>query len=228
MHYKKGLANVWAVLITVVIMLGLVAGGYYYMNLKNAKAKDDLNKQIVSLNSDLAALKKASSTASTTATAATNSSLKTYTNKTYGYSFQYPSADSLIDYMYDTQTATKVDYGKIVMVDTKTIAENAIKTQSEAPSPYFMVSSQSDHEFGLAELTSGLAESGGELSDVTVDGVAGWKILYKEASVLDGTYSTSIYVNHGGFGISMTWKNSDAAGTHDAAIDAIVKSFKWL
>lgn len=227
MHYKKGMANVWVVLITVTVMLGLAGAGYYYLSSKHKKDITTLKDRLALLEGELAYLKK-SSTAASSSTASTSSSLKTYTNKTYGYSFQYPAADSLIDYMYDTQTATKVDYGKIVMVDTKTIAENAIKTQSEAPAPYFMVSSQSDHTYGLAELTSGLAESGGELSDVTVDGVAGWKVIYKEPSVMDGTYSTSIYVNHGGYGISMTWKNDNAAGDHDPAIDTIVKSFKWL
>lgn len=226
---SKGITSIWAVLVTVVIMLGLVGGGGYYWQTKTVKDKADLSKKIADLEKELDDLKETENTAkSATSKTTSESSLKTYTNKTYGYLFKYPANFSLIDYLYDTQTAQKVEYGKIVVVDKKAIAENALKNQSEIATPYFMVSAQSDLQFGLSELTSGLADSGGELSDVTVDGVAGWKIHCTQPSIMDETYSTSIYVNHGDFGITLSWKNSDAAGSHDTEIDTIVKSFKWL
>jgi hypothetical protein len=229
MHYKKGLASVWAVLITVIVMLGLAGGGYYYWHSKTVKDKSDLNKKITDLTVELATLKKAS-TASTAATSATTSEsgLKTYTNTTYGYLFKYPTADSLIDYLYDGQAGTKIEYGKIVMVDKNAIAENALKSESEISNRYFMVTVQTDHEFGLSELTSNMGDMGGVLTDTTVDGVAAWKIHYTQPNIMSETYNTSIYVNHGGYGITLDIKNSDSAGTHDAAIDAIIASFKWL
>ena len=228
MHYKKGLASVWAVLITVVIMLGLAGGGYYYWHSKTAKDKSALDKKITDLTAELADLKKAE-TAATSATSKTTSEsgLKTYTNTTYGYLFKYPTADSLIDYLYSAQSGTKIEYGKIVMVDTKAIAENALKSESEVSNQYFMVTADS-HQFTLEELTSSMADMGGVLTDVTVDGTAAWKIHYTQPNIMSETYNTSIYVNHGSYGITLDIKNSDSAGTHDAAIDAIVASFKWL
>jgi len=232
---QRGMAAIWAVLITVIIMLGLAGGGYYYLSSKHGKDKAALEKSITELKSTLEALKKAAassaatkSSSATSATSSTSSSLKTYTNQTYGYQFQYPIAFSLIDYLYDGQSGQKIEYGKIVVVDKKAIAENALKSESEISNPYLMVTAQSDHQFGLSELSSGLAEMGGELSDTTVDGVDAWKVHYTEPNIMDESYSTSIYVNHGIYGLTISWKNSNAAGTHDAEIDAIVASFKWL
>lgn len=225
MHYKNGLASIWAVLITVLIMLGLAGGGYYYWHSKTVKDKAVLDKKITDLTAEVAALKK--SETSTTSSATSESGLKTYTNTTYGYSFKYPATDYLIDYLYSVQTGTKIDYGKIVMVDKKVIAENALKSESEVSNQYFMVTADTP-QFTLEELTSGMADLGGVLTDVTVDGTAAWKIHYTQPNIMSETYNTSIYVNHGGYGITLDIKNSDSAGTHDAAIDAMIASFKWL
>ena len=89
MHYKKGLASVWAVLITVVIMLGLVGGGYYYFNKQNESKKTDLQKQITDLEKQIADLKKVSTTATTSTTAATEPAGLTYTNKTYNFTITF-------------------------------------------------------------------------------------------------------------------------------------------
>lgn len=224
---KKKFPTVWAVVITVVVVAGAAAGAYYYWSKKIADEKKSMQSQVDTLTAEVASLKK-SAEDSAKKTAEEASSLKTYTNKTYGYLFKYPSTDYLIDYLYNGQTGQKVEYGKIVIVDKVAIPENSIVTESEVPTSYFMVSVEPDHEFGLSELASGLEEMGGELTDTTVDGEAAWKVHYTKPSIMDESLTTAIYVNHGSNGYTISWENSDVAGTHDAEIDAIVKSFKWL
>ncbi len=220
---QRGMAAVWAVLITAIIISGLAGGGYYYLSQKNSKEKKDLESQINALKKEIEDVKKAASSASSES----SSALSTYNNRWYGYSFQYPKTFSLIDYLYDGATGEKVEYGKIVVVDKKAIAENALKTESDMTTPYFMISVVVEHQFTLSELSLGLEESGGELSDTTVDGETAWKIVYTEPSIMDESYSTGIYFNHSGYGYSISWKNSAAAGTHDKEIDAMVTSFKF-
>lgn len=220
MNQKNGMATIWTILITFLIMAGLAGGGYYYLSGKHKKDTDDLKNQINTLKAQLTELKKTAPAASST-----ESGLKTYTNKYYNYSFKYPAADSLIDYLYDAQTSSKIEYGKIVVVDKKAIAENALKNESEIPPSYFMVSASSE-QFGLSSISSGLS-NGETIQDVIIGGEQGWKIVYIEPSLMFETYSTSLFVNHGSYGYSFSWENSDSAGTHDAEIDAIVKSFQF-
>lgn len=220
----KGMATIWTVLITFLIMAGLAGGGYYYLNGKHKTDKDDLNNQINTLKVQLEELKKAGADTSST-NGSTESKLKTYLNKYYNYSFIYPAAFSLIDYLYDAQTKQKIEYGKIVVVDKKAIAENALKNESEIPPSYFMVSVSSE-QFGLSSISSGLT-NGEKIQDVIVGGEKAWKVVYTEPSLMTDTYSTSIYVNHGDYGYIISWQNSDSAGTHDVEIDAIVKSLQF-
>jgi len=224
---KKKFPTIWAVVITVVLVAGAAAGAYYYWSKKVADDKKSMQSQVDTLTAEVASLKKAAEDSATKAAKEEASGLKTYTNETYGYLFKYPAADSLIDYLYSAQTGTKIEYGKIVMVDKNAIAENALKSESEVLNQYFMVTADT-HQFTLEELTSSVADMGGVLTDVTVDGTAAWKIHYTQPNIMSETYNTSIYVNHGGYGITLDIKNSDSAGTHDAAVDAIVASFKWL
>jgi hypothetical protein len=220
MNKKNGMATIWTILITFLIMAGLAGGGYYYLSGKQKKDTDDLKNQINTLTAQLAELKKAAPAATST-----DSELKTYLNKYYNYSFKYPATDSLIDYLYDTQTNSKIEYGKFVVVDKKAIAENALRNQSEFPMSYLIISASSE-QFGLSSISSGLS-NGEKIQDVVVGGEKGWKIVFTEPSALDGSYSTSIYVNHGSYGYTISWKNDDASGSHDPAIDAIVTSFQF-
>lgn len=220
MSEKKGIATIWTILITFLVMAGLAGGGYYYLSGKHKKDTDDLKNQINTLKAQLEELKKAAP-----AESSTESGLKTYINKYYNYSFKYPAAYSLIDYLYDARTSSKIEYGKIVVVDKKAIAENALKNESEIPPSYFMVSASSE-QFGLSSISSGLS-NGEEIQDVVVGGEKGWKVVYTEPSLMFETYSTSIFVNHGSYGYTISWENSDSAGTHDTEIDAIVKSFQF-
>lgn len=109
-----------AVLLTVLIMLGLAGGGYYYINKQNQTDKKALQSQIDDLNAKLAA-EKTSSTV-TTATTAT-ADWKTYKNDTYGFSFKYPGDIKTYSNSYgveDTQKAadfylTKTGNGSSIM-----------------------------------------------------------------------------------------------------------------
>lgn len=224
MKKPKGLATIWTILITFLIMAGLAGGGYYYLSEKHKKDKDDLTNQINTLTTQLEELKKAA-TAASTADSLTESGLKTYLNKYYNYSFKYPAAFSLIDYLYDARTESKIEYGKIVVVDKEAIAENALKNESEIPPSYFMVSASSE-QFGLSSISSELS-NGEAIQDVVVGGENGWKVVYTEPSLMFESYSTSIFVNYGSYGYIISWENSDSAGTHDVEIDAIVESFQF-
>lgn len=89
MHYQKGMASIWAVLIVVVIMLGLAGGGYYYFNKQNESKKTDLQKQITDLEKQIAELKKTTA-ATTVPTASTSTSSDlVYNNKTYNFSITF-------------------------------------------------------------------------------------------------------------------------------------------
>lgn len=93
---KKGISTILTVCLTAVVALALAAGGYYYINKQNQDDTAALRAQITALTTDLAAAKKAGTTAATstisdTTTATSTAGWKTYTNSTYGFSFKYPN-----------------------------------------------------------------------------------------------------------------------------------------
>jgi len=88
MNYQRGMASIWAVIITLVIMLGLAGGGYYYLNQKNTNDKKALQTQIDDLNKQISDLKGVESAAESTADTTTDSEL-VYTNKSYGFSLTF-------------------------------------------------------------------------------------------------------------------------------------------
>lgn len=220
---KKGLAAIWAVLITVVIMAGIGTGGYFYLSAKYAKEKSDLKKTSDSRKTDLDKLKASESTTSTTSTSTTGSGLTSYSNSYCGFSLKYPSTMYMRDYYYNTQTKAQDNKGQFIILDKVKISENSYVANAGMSQPYFMISCPSE-EFGLSGIKSGQKET---ITDITMAGVTGWKNVQNEPSLLDETYSTAIYLNYSGKGYQISWKNSDAAGTHDAEIDAIVKTFAF-
>jgi len=210
-------------------MAGLGAGGYYYLNSKWTKDKNNLKSQISDLQKKVDADSESSTSSSSTSVSSSSSSsssnnLTTYTNKTYGYSFKYQSAFQLIDYLYDSQSGQQVKKDIYVIVNKDRVADNTYRANSEMPIPYFMISVV-DEEFGLSQITSAGQEQ--TVSDITLAGATGWKVTENEPSLLDGTYSTSIYLNHGGRGYQIVWKNDDSHGVHDTAIDNMVSSFQF-
>lgn len=131
MHYKKGMAAVWAILITLVIMLGLAGGAYYYFNQKFTNDKKSLQSQIDDLNKQIADLKKAAtattSTSSTSSTATT--SANTYTDKTYNFTLTFNTKwagwkiktahidGSVITYYFEVPTSDTSNYGNASSVN---------------------------------------------------------------------------------------------------------------
>lgn len=101
---KKGLAAVWVIIITVLIMAGLGAGGWYYMDGKQKAQKKDWDKQVTDLQKevkdlkDAAAAKEAASASSSSSSSTSSSSTSTpatnpwlYTNSTYGFTLTFNS-----------------------------------------------------------------------------------------------------------------------------------------
>ena len=103
---KKGLATIWAVIITVVVMAALGAGGWYYISGQQKAQKSDYDKQVTDLQKQIDALKEASQASKQTSSndsdeaassSSSNSNSKTssdpylYTNTTYGFSLQFNS-----------------------------------------------------------------------------------------------------------------------------------------
>jgi hypothetical protein len=228
---KKGLAAIWVIIITVLIMAGLGAGGYCYLNSKYSKDKNNLKTQISDLqkklddSTDTSSTSTSSTSIVSSSSSSTSNNLTTYTNKTYGYSFQYPSAYQLIDYLYDTQTKAQVKKGVYAIVNKTAVPANTYVNNADMPQPYFMVSVE-DSEFGLSSITSGSRDTE-TVTDITMAGATGWKVIENAPSDLDGSYSTSIYLNQGGKGYRMSWKNDNAQGVHDVAIDNMAGSFQF-
>jgi hypothetical protein len=89
----------WVVLITVIITGGIIgAGGYFYLNSKSVKEKNDLQSQIDDLNAKISAVPEdlfndISGSASDSATDSTAITLswKTYASVKYSYSIKYPA-----------------------------------------------------------------------------------------------------------------------------------------
>ena len=64
-------------------------------------------------------------------------------------------------------------------------------------------------------------------SEVKVAGQTWLKLILTEASEMDGSFSTILHTNYNNKGYTISWKDSDAKGTHDATVDEIVKTFKF-
>lgn len=235
---KKGISTILVISITVIVLLGAAAGGWYYLNKDWESKKSAKEAQIVTLNKGIAEQKKsnkeaesaasakaASEAAGAAATAAAESTLSTYTSTKYGYSFQYPKAFSLVDWYWNMQTSARVPQeGKVVWVSKTALSEKAIPMDSDPISHYFSVSIW-DEACGLSQLSG----DGIAVTDTTLLGLPAWKTNITDPSnMMSEQYETAYHVNKGSYCYNLTWVNSDATGTHDAEIDAMVASFKFL
>jgi len=227
---RKGISSILAVCLTVVIMLGVAAGGWYCLNNKWQNDKKTDNDRISALQKEIADLKKAASesaasepnTNTGTGTATAESNLLTYTSAKYGYSFQYPKTFSLVDWMWNGQSSVRVPQsGKVVWVSKTALSERAIPMDADPISQYFSVS-VSDQLCGLSQLSG----DGITVSDVKFLTLNAWKTNVTDPSnMMGGQYETAYHVNKGNYCYNLTWVNSDAAGTHDSEVDAMVASF---
>lgn len=238
---NKGIASIWLILITVLIMAGLGGGGYYYLNGKFQNQKKEKDDQIATLTKELKDLRtaadtkeeaassasssSASSSASTTSTSISNT-LNTYTSTTYGYRFQYPKTMSLVDWFWNGLTNARVPQnGKVVWLSKTALSERAIPMDADPISQYL--------SFSIMEEMCGLSAIRGDgtnivIEDTTLDGNPAWKARTTAQDDFGGQFSTTYYSNHGNYCYQIRIVNSDAAGTHDAAIETIVSSFKFL
>lgn len=229
---KKGIATISAVIITVIVVLLLSGGGWYLINQKWSSDKTQLNSKIKNLEQELAELQKQKQQVdegdSNEVTEETEelSDFVTYVSDEYGYSFQYPNNFSLVDWFWDGQNSVRVPQnGQTVWVSKTALSERAIPMDAGPVSQYFAISVEYDATTGLSALRGD--GTGVVITDVTISGVRGWKVLRTEVEEYSGNYTTAYYVNHNNNVYSIQIVNSDASGTHDAEIDAMVESFTF-
>lgn len=233
---RRGISTILVISLTVSVMAGLAAGGWYYLDQKNQKNTKDLEDQISSLNKQVTTLKteKTKDAASTTTTGSStgtasesnSNTLKTYTSSKYGYSFQYPSALSMVDWYWNGQTSSRVPQeGKVVWLSKTALSENAIPMDADPISQYFSVS-VSDETCGLSALRGD--GTGVVIDDAKLDNLYAWKVRVTDnTNVMSGQYTTTYHANKGDYCYHVEIVNSDAAGTHDKSLDDIVTSFKF-
>lgn len=226
---KKGLATIWIVVITFVIMAGLGAGGYYFLNSKQLKERNDLKKQISDLTNELNDLKTENTVNSDSDSASTGSSssantLSTYTSTKYGYSLKYPKTFSLVDWMWNVSSKSRVPQdGKVVWIDKEAISEKAIVMDADPQASYFSLWVSDEvckaNSFG----TEGVV-----VTETIVAGVSGWKaIVTDNTNIMGGNYTTTYAANRGTMCYYLQIVNADAKGTHDVEADSIVTSFTF-
>lgn len=236
---KKGLATLWMIVITVIVMAGLGAGGWYYMQDGFEKQKKESDDRIASLEKEIKILQKeaaekdeAYSASTDSGSSSSNSSdtgadntLTTYTSTTYGYSFRYPKTYSLVDWLWNGLTNARVPQnGKVVWVSKTALSEKAIPMDADPVSQYlsFTVSDQ------LCK-ASDLAWEAIKLEEIKFLGYDAWKTTVTDnTNYFGGNYESAIVVNKGSKCYRILWVNTDASGNHDSDIDPIVESFRFL
>lgn len=229
---KKGIATIFAVTITVIVMLLIFVGGWYLINQKWSSDKTQLKNQIKNLERELAELQNqnkqidGNDNDEVREEAEGLSDFVTYASEEYGYSFQYPKSFSLVDWFWDGQNSVRVPQnGQTVWVSKTALSERAIPMDAGPVSQYFAISVEYDATTGLSALRGD--GTGVVITDVTVGGVRGWKVLRTEVEEYSGNYTTAYYINHNNNVYSIQIVNSDASGTHDEEIDAMVESFSF-
>ena len=236
---KKGLATVWVIVITVIVMAGLGTGGWYFMDDRFARQKKDSDEKIASLEKELKILEEEAaeidikSSTSTDSGASSsissdteaNNILNTYTSTAYGYSFRYPKTYSLVDWLWNGLTNSREPQnGKVVWVSKTALSEKAILMDADPVSQYlsFTVSDQ------LCK-AGDLAWEDIKLEEIKFLGYDAWKTTVTDnTNHFGGNYESSINVNKGSKCYRILWVNNDASGTHDLDIDPIVDSFRFL
>jgi len=213
---RKGISLIPGLLIICSVALMVFGAVWYYFNyIFKPNIENSLNKVQNSI---------------TTSTAKTNKSSdwKTYTNTVQGYLFKYPKNYYFVDTCYNTITERRVDYTdsakKLVFVDKAKIADNIPGCESDFPQPYLGFSTLPEP----IDLDQQKSSSTTDLeSEVKIAGQKWLKIIFTKPSELDGSYSTWLFVNYQNKGYVISWKNSDAKGTHDSMVDKIVATFKF-
>jgi outer membrane murein-binding lipoprotein Lpp len=224
---KKGIATIFAVVITVVVMALLAGGGWYYLDQSFKSDKSELNRQINALEENLQSMQNQLQEQKTNSNQAEAelSDRNTYASEEYGYSFNYPVDFSLVDWLWDGLNDTRVPSdGRVVWVSDSILPENSIPLDAGPISQYFSIS-VSDRLCQRSDL---------EFEGVTVneeqflDQSAWRRQVINPEDAMGGNFETSIHVNRGAYCYIITWVNSDSAGSHDSQIDEMVDSFKFI
>lgn len=233
---KKGVA-VLSVVVLVVVATFITVSGFWYFFDKSTKTKSQIyTMQINQLESKIEALETENDSLKSgenlrnsgieDQTDLEQKDLSTYNSLKYGYSFQYPSDFFLVDWFWDGQNNQKISQnGKVVWVSNQSLGDKAIPLDASPVSQYFAITVEEDALTGLSALRGD--GTGVVITDATIGGIAGWKVLRTEVEEYSGNYTTTYYVNNNNNVYSIQIVNSDASGAHDAEIDAMVESFSF-
>lgn len=210
---KPAMVRPWLLIVFIVVVLG--GGGYFGWYFWSKSKTTPATTTTPSTSTTKPA---------TTTTASETDDLLVYTNETYGFSFKYPKTYYITEGLYDNQTKTRVDEKKYVFVDKTKPADNKYVTQSESGAALIQFVVVSPFDLAVS-LTTGTDEY--TITEITIAGERAIKKVAKTASIMDDSYRSSIDLNHSTYGLSIGWRNTDAAGTHDTAVDDILNTFQF-
>ena len=188
---KKGMAAIWTILITVILMGGLGGGAWYYLDLQNTKDKDVMNKQIIDLENQIKTLNDAakeaeSDTTTPTAPVTTTADPYLYTNSTYGFSLQFNSKWQGYQMKAATITGATATY-YICLPTTDTFYTQSSSTSLAGTASVFAFS-----VYTAAQWQAITAEEGPQPSKVGETG--SWTVGYSSAQDYPNTavFSTAV------------------------------------
>jgi len=183
---RKGIAAIWAVLITVIIMSGIGGGAWYYLDLQNTKDKDVMNKQINDLQKQITDLNQAAADsdngvadADSTGAVATSTDPYLYANTTYGFSLLFNS--KWHDYQIKPATVSGATATYYVCLPTTDAAYSQASTTSLAgTASMFAVSVYSG-----AQWTAAVEDENPTF--VKIGEVGTWTVAYSSAQAYPAT-----------------------------------------
>lgn len=177
-------------------------------------------------------IKKGTPSAKTATKSATQSTQKsetadwkTYTNKTIGFSIEYPSG---WDYNDSTKFQTQsCEPGPDISVGLVLFGSKSLKCVGVGHSGLW------DEKVGLVVSSSARFEplkqiAGEKYTGITIDGESAVKNFRSETSEGPRCTCTRINVNHGDKGFEIEFVNKDLQGNYDSIYDTILSTFKFL
>lgn len=222
MKNKNGLAAIGIVLIVIVCLILGGLCGYYY--LKNQE-KDIVAVPIITSTITPSAT---SSSATTTVPTDKTADWKTYTNNVFGYSFKYPAEYKLVDECYNGNQKKEMinenNHAKWLVQLDKNMPNNYPPCESEFLPKDLIVGSY-DQEVNINQM---METSDTDIeSEVIINGIKWAKQIFTQPDEFSEAYTTHFYANHNGKGYTISTKNTDSAGNHDAEVDKIMETFKF-
>lgn len=184
---KKGISKILVICLTVVVMLGLAVGGWYYLDKQQKSDRKSLDSQISDLTKQLSDLKKtaaATSTATTSTGTATTTTTPTvdpylYTNSTYGFTLTFNSKWQGYGIKPATNTGSTATY-YMCLPTSDSDYTNASITSLAGTASLFAVS-----VYTQAQWTAATAEEGPQPSKIGDSG--NWVVAYSPAQAYPST-----------------------------------------